>query len=242
MFKNKTENNLFFADDGVLIAETKEDAEILIDKLQKIGKKCGLEINKEKSCILITNDKNDTQEICNIKKVKEFKYLGVTINTGKDIFKTHKETKIRKSKQLANMIISIINRSTNKLLIGKTYWKNVVLPEILYGSDNITFNTTEINLLQNSENQAYRLILSSPKHSANEILRSEIGSSSMDTRDKITKIAYFKHLMEGNNEMLNKIVEHDIEKSITPFSQKIHKYMTELNINYIKTNKLDKIK
>ena len=86
--------------------------------------------------------------------------------------------------------------------------------------------------------------LSSPKHSANEILRSEIGSSSMDTRDKITKIAYFKHLMEGNNEMLNKIVEHDIEKSITPFSQKIHKYMTELNINinYIKTNKLDKIK
>ena len=63
-------NNLFFADDGVLIAETKEDAEILIDKLQETGKKCGLEINKEKSCILITNDKNDTQEICNIKKVK----------------------------------------------------------------------------------------------------------------------------------------------------------------------------
>ena len=138
-------------------------------------------------------------------------------------------------------MISITNRSTNKLLIGKTYWKNVVLPEILYGSDNITFNTTEINQLQNSENQAYRLILSSPKHSANEIL-SEIGSSSMNTSDKITKIAYFKHLMEGNNEMLNKIVEHDIEKFITPFSQKIHKYMTELNINYIKTNKLDKIK
>ena len=96
----------------------------------------------------------------------------------------------------------------------------MVLPEILYGADNITFTPTEINQLQKSENQAYRLILQAPKYTANEILRSEIGSSTMDTRDKITKITYLKHLIETENELLNNIMKHDIESSITPFAKK----------------------
>ena len=73
---------------------------------------------------------------------------------------------------MANMMLSIINRSTNKLLIGKTYWKNVILPEILYGLDNIVYNKKEIEQLQNSENQAYRLILTAPRYTDVEILRS----------------------------------------------------------------------
>ena len=237
-------NNLFFADDGILMAETREEAEIIINKLQQIGQKCGLQINKQKSCILMSNTQNIPQEICNIKTVNEFKYLGVMINSGKDIFKSHKEEKIRKSKQLANMMVSVTHRSTNRLLIGKTYWKCVVLPEILYGSDNIIFNSTEINQIQKSENQAYRLILQAPKYSANEILRSEIGSSTMDTRDKINKISYLKHLLETENELLSNIMKHDIERSITPFAKKINAYLNEININlnYIKTNKLNKIK
>ena len=64
-------NNLFFADDGILLSETIEETELLINKLQEIGKQCGLEINKDKSHILITKENENIQEISNIKKTKE---------------------------------------------------------------------------------------------------------------------------------------------------------------------------
>ena len=63
-----------------------------------------------------------------------------------------------------------------------------MLPEILYSSEIITFTQDEIKQLQTAENQAYKMILSAPRYTANEILRSEIGSSTMETRDKINKI------------------------------------------------------
>ena len=237
-------NNLFFADDGILIAETVQETAALIQKLKEIGHECGLEINNNKSSIYMTKNQENIKEISNIQVVKEFKYLGVTINQGKDIFKNHKIKKIRKSKQLSNMILSVIQRSTNKFLIGKTYWKNVVLPEILYSSEIITFTQDEIKQLQTAENQAYKMILSAPRYTANEILRSEIGSSTMETRDKTNKIIYLKHLIETENEMINRIIEHDLENSITPFSQKLNKFLNELNINleYIRTNNNIKIK
>ena len=145
---------------------------------------------------------------------------------------------------MANMILSIIHRSTNKLLVGKTYWKNIIIPEILYGIDNIVYNKNELEQIQKSENQAYRLILTAPRYTPIEILRSEIGSSTVETRDIITKTTYLKHLLESDNEMIKEIIKHDIENSITPYSQIMHRYLQEMkmNLNYILNKNKNQLK
>ena len=56
------------------------------------------------------------------------------------------------------MTYSIIKRSVNKMLIGKTFWKNVVLPTILQGVGLMTFTSKEIKKLQVIENGVYRKI------------------------------------------------------------------------------------
>ena len=45
---------------------------------------------------------------------------------------------------------------TNRMLIGKTYWKNMIIPKLLHGTGVMTFSTKEIGELQVQENAAYR--------------------------------------------------------------------------------------
>ena len=64
----------------------------------------------------------------------EIKYLGVTIINDRNIFKEQRINMIQKAQKRANMTYSIIAKSCHKLMIGKTYWKSVCLPSILYGA------------------------------------------------------------------------------------------------------------
>ena len=44
----------------------------------------------------------------------------------------------------ANMIPSVISRSCNKLLIGNTYWKQAVLPTVIFGADVLGYTSVEL--------------------------------------------------------------------------------------------------
>ena len=48
---------------------------------------------------------------------------------------------IEKAQRMANMTYGVVARCCNKLLIGKTFWKTLALPSILYGVN--TFYITE---------------------------------------------------------------------------------------------------
>ena len=47
------------------------------------------------------------------------------------------------ARKMANLTYSIIARSCNKIMIGKTYWKNVVLPGALYALSILTWTRNE---------------------------------------------------------------------------------------------------
>ena len=104
----------------------------------------GLEINVDNSNIIIANMKEKPTDIARIKVVDSIKYLGVVVSGEKDCFKKHKAQIITKANRLANQISSIIAKSCNKMIIGKTFWKNVALPSILHGTNTIHFNKREI--------------------------------------------------------------------------------------------------
>ena len=124
-------NSLYFADDGLLLAGNIKDATNNLKMVMQISREFGLEINKEKSNIIIFNMEQQPDEIEDIKVVNKIKYLGIEIDNKRNYFKTQRQNMLAKARKMANLTYCIIEKSCNKLLSGKTYWKNIILPSVL---------------------------------------------------------------------------------------------------------------
>ncbi len=125
-------------------------------------------------------------------------------------------------------------KSCSKIIVGKTFWKSIALPAILYGSNITEFKTEEINKLQRIENSVYRQIMGAPSYSQVASLRGEIGSSLMKTRLTETRIIFYKNLVENNrNELLQRILE-EMKASRHKWIKEIEKYVKETGITYEK--------
>ena len=65
--------------------------------------------------------------------VDKIKYLGIEIGNKRDIFKGHKQNILKRTDGRAYEINKVIETSCNKLLIGKTWWKCMVVAGELLG-------------------------------------------------------------------------------------------------------------
>ena len=68
-------SSLFFADDSMLFSRTRQDAEKNLEIMMEVGREYGLEINKEKSKVLVFGGRETYAEVGGIEVVKNFKYL-----------------------------------------------------------------------------------------------------------------------------------------------------------------------
>lgn len=141
-----------------------------------------MEINKEKSQIIIYNAEQVPESVEGIRVTDKIQYLAHTITNKKDIFKEQKENMNSKAQNLANMTYSVIAKSCHNITIGKAYWNSVCLPPVLYGSSIFNLTEAEINKLQTIENSVYRQILGAPKYPQKCNLRGGMGASSIKTR------------------------------------------------------------
>lgn len=114
-------NTLFYADDSLQLSHNIEEARDNIKILIKISRECGLEINKDKSRIIIHNAEQNIESIEGINVTDEIKYLGLTITNKRDLFKAQKNSIIQKAQKLANMTFSITAKSCHKITIGKVF-------------------------------------------------------------------------------------------------------------------------
>ena len=121
---------------------------------------------------------------------------------------------IAKAKKLANVVYSVIEKSVNRVLIGKTFWKVLALPSILFCTNIIGLNASEIEKLQVIENGVYRKILGAPSYAPNCTLRGEIGSSTMKARVAKGMIKYVKSVVFRDNRVLHDILRRNLEKKL----------------------------
>ena len=205
-------SSLFFADDGMLLASSVGEAVQVIEKMETVGKEYGLEINKQKSNIIIFNMPEKPENIKGISVRDRIKYLGITINDKKNCFQVQKEEMFSKARRLANMTYNVIEKSCSRMLIGKTYWKNVALPSILYGVNIIHLNKTDIGKLQRIENGVYRKILRAPPYAQEAALKGEIGASSVKNRIREGQFKYLRHVLVEGNDLVKRVGEEMIEK------------------------------
>ena len=78
---------LFFADDGLMLTKSLQETKTLMQTISKVSKKCGLDINKEKSAIIIYNCKEQPAEIEGIPVTDNLIYLGLKVENQRNMFK-----------------------------------------------------------------------------------------------------------------------------------------------------------
>ena len=111
---------LFFADDGLIVAETEGQTVEKIRVLEQVGEKYGLQIHKGKSRLLIFNRQEPIDNIEGIKVENEIRYLGIKIESRKDMFRGQREKMIRETRRMGKVAYSVMARACNRIVIGKT--------------------------------------------------------------------------------------------------------------------------
>ena len=223
---------LMFADDGLIIAQSKGHMKVLINTMNNIATEMGMRINRDKSVVLLFNSEERVIDIEGIKVEDTMKYLGVTVKNIKDCFKAHKEQKIKTSKLFSNMTYSVIQKSCNKLTIGKTYWDSVVMPAVMYGTVVVTWNVGELKELQREENKVWRFILGGPGHVSTAAMRGDMGAGTVRMRDMKAKLKYTRSVVREETGKLTKTVIEDMfERGTDKLVKVIRNYMSEINIS-----------
>ncbi|XP_068218538.1 golgin subfamily A member 6-like protein 6 [Palaemon carinicauda] len=175
--------------------------------------------------------KEKPEEIEGIKVTDSIKYLGIEIEGKRNMFKKQKKKMMEKAEKLANLTYSIIAKSCHKILIGKTYWKNVALPGILYGTAVMNITESEIKRLQQIENGVGRKILGAPSYAAVATLRGEIGMSEMKTRIAGGRLRFVKGIEEGRNDLLKTILEEMKENENNRWMKETKKWIKDMEMN-----------
>ena len=223
---------LFFADDSLAMARTLEAAKKNLRIIEEESRKYGLELNKEKSSILVYNNKENIEEIDGIKVVEHIKYLGLKIDNERDIFKSQKIDLIDRAGKAASRTYSVIKRSCNKMLIGKTYWKGEIIPSVLHGIGLMNLSGEETNKLQAIENRVYGTILGARKGTPIAAIRGEVGASLVSTRNMRARIILAHSIWNGKNEMVKEVLRKMRNEKSNPWIRRLNLYLRKIGVNF----------
>ncbi|RUS76894.1 hypothetical protein EGW08_015333 [Elysia chlorotica] len=196
-------NNIRYADDTALVAETPEQLQALLDKVNEESEKCGLAMNAKKTKVMVISRKDITPKInINIgntvlEQVSTFIYLGQLIS---DDNRADQDIK-RRIGIAKTSFNSLLNTFTSNSISMKTklqLLKTFVWSTLLYGSETWSISKAQMNKIEAFEMYAFRRIgkISWRQKLTNyEVLqklniRREIGQC---IRDR--KLQYYGHLM-----------------------------------------------
>ena len=225
---------------ALVLANSVEGARRNIIQVREISRTFGLELNEEKSAIIVSKGNIGVREMEGIKVVKEVKYLGLKITGDRKMFEKQKQELIKKAEGRATEISSIIETSCNKLLVGKTWWKNVIVPGVLTGVGVLSFTVEQVDRLQVIENRVYRRLMGVTRATAISALRGEVGASLMRSRIIESKVKLAKSMMTSDNELVREVANRVLRDGDSNWNKLLKRYMVEVGIGRGDLETMDK--
>ena len=71
----------------------------------------------------------------------------------RNCFEDHENDCLKKATKYADMIYSIVQTASYRILIGKTFWKSIaMLPSFMYATEILEYNENELQQLQTLDN------------------------------------------------------------------------------------------
>ena len=140
---------LFYADDRMIMVRSRME---VIRMMEETAGRCGLKINKDKTVGMAFKSRSRNHGMGEIAVTEELRYLGVKVVPKRDCFGEKRNEKVRLARKLENLTYSVIARACDRLLVGKTFWKSVVLPSVLSSGEVMVWSKNKRESLQRIEN------------------------------------------------------------------------------------------
>ena len=193
-------NNLRFADDIDILAESKPDIQKLTDRISETGKKFGLIINESKTKTMAIAKNKEICEIklnnSNLEQVDQFSYLGSVVSEDGSCV-PDVTSRIGKAAAVFGNLKTIW-KSKDILIKTKIYiYETLVLPILLYGSECWTLRKQDENKLLVTEMSWLRQILgvSRMQKLRNTNIRKQLNQEcNIIQRIRTQRLQWFGHL------------------------------------------------
>ena len=207
-------NNLRYADDTTLMAESEEELKSLLMKVKEESERVGLKLNIQKTKIMasspITSQQIDGETM---ERVRDFIFMGSKITADSDCSNEIKRCLLLGRKALTNL--DSILKSREITLPTKVHLvKAMVFPVVMYGSESWTIKKAECETIDAFELWCWRRILRVPwtaRRSKQSILKEISLEYSLEGLMLKLKLQYFGHLTQGADSFEKPLVLGKIE-------------------------------
>lgn len=217
-------NNLRYADDSVLLAESSEDLQILLNAVYASSIQYGLDMNTKKTKYMVVSKKITPQTNLQInhttvEQVRSYKYLGCTVN---DRWEQHQEIKsrIEQARNAFGKMRPLLCNRNLSIELRKRMVKCYVFPILLYGMEAWTLTEETMRRINAFELWLYRRILRIPwvDHITNdEVLRRMNTTTEIMYLVKRRKLEYLGHVMRNEKYgLLQLIIQGKIDSKRGP--------------------------
>ena len=190
-------NNLRYADDTTLMAESEEELKSLLMKVKEENEKNGLKLNIQKTKIMASGPIPSWQiDGETVKTVADFIFLGSKITADGDCRHEIKRHLILGRKVMTNLG-SILKRRDITLPTKVHLIKAMVFPVVLYGCESWTINKAECQRIDAFELWCWRLfrVPWTARRSNQSILKEISPGFSLEGLILKLKLQYIGHLM-----------------------------------------------
>ena len=198
---------LFFADDIVLIANTRLELENQFKNIVDYCSKWNLEINYKKTKLMIINGDNDDcsffrekllSEWKDIEIVNSFTYLGVPLCNGANIYKNWEQQVITRLKRYKGILKIKAMDSFNRLEVADALWIYVALGSSLFGSEVGVLSEDVIKRLESFQNEFGSWIIGADRHTAKEAIIGELGWYTIRKLVYDRKLTFWDHILHSH--------------------------------------------
>ena len=191
-------NNLRYADDTTLIAESEEELKSLLMKVKEESEKVGLKLNIQKTKIMASSPITSWQiDGKTVETVADFIFLGSKITADGDCSHEIKRRLLLGRKVMTNLD-SILKSKDITLPTKVRLVKAMVFPVVLYGCESWTMKKAESQRIDAFELWCWKRLLRVPgtaRRSNQSILKEISPECSFDGMMLKLKLQYFGHLM-----------------------------------------------
>jgi len=193
---------LLYADDTILLSESKDDLQIMLNEFSTYCKKWKLRINVQKTKILIFSkgripnnlkfhiDNND------IEIVKDYKYLGIFFARSGSFLTTRKYLQEKAIKAMYGLLQQC---RKHKLSIEcqLDMFDKTILPILLYGSEIWGFEN--IDIIERVHLRFCKLILHLKQSTPNFMVYDELGRYPISVIMKVRMVKFWCRILNGKN-------------------------------------------
>ena len=190
-------NNLRYADDTTLMAQSEEELKSLLMKVKKESEKVGLKLNIQKMKIMVSGPITSWEiDGETVETVSDFIFLGSNITVDGDCSHEIKKRLLLGRKVMTNLD-SIVKSRDITLSTKVRLVKAMVFPVVMYGCDSWTMKKAEHWRIDAFELWCWRWLLSVPwtaRRSNQSILKEISPKYSLEGLMLKLKLQYFGHL------------------------------------------------